>query len=215
VSYHLAPDDALRACPYEPKSHHILESRFTTHLSKCMRNYEIKRLQNPNLPKIIPCQYNWKHHIVIDLMDEHLRTCPDAQKALQAREFMCASLPRPSVVAANRVLVVAQSLTPVVTLNIEEWETGSGEGSSASGSYNNATVSSFDILQDEDWEAEAPGCPADKPFYDPKLVLDQGHVFFMPSGLAPAERKKYRARLVAQYYAQEHKHELPPYPFNN
>jgi len=55
-----------------------------------MRNYETKRLQNPKLPKIMPCRFNWKHHIVVDLMDEHIRTCPDAEKALQAEELLYA-----------------------------------------------------------------------------------------------------------------------------
>jgi len=77
----------------------------------------------------------------------------------------------------NPVVIVAQASTPpVVTLDNEDWEEDCVKRSSAaSGCSKNG--STFDVTQEEDWEAEPPACPADKPFYDPQLVLDKQHVF--------------------------------------
>ena len=58
----------------------IRSSRYATHLVKCMRNYEQKRIRNPNLPEITPCEYNWLHHVEKAKYDEHIKMCPDALK---------------------------------------------------------------------------------------------------------------------------------------
>jgi hypothetical protein len=56
------------------------DTKFGTHVTKCRRTYLEARISNPRLPNIIPCAYNWHHHIPQVIYEQHISMCPDALK---------------------------------------------------------------------------------------------------------------------------------------